>query len=171
MKKEGFLVNNEIRVKKLLVIDETGEKLGEMEISAAQELANSKNLDLVLVSSNNGINIGKILDYGKFIYEMKKKAKDSKKNQVVVKNKEIKVKPMIGDHDLMVRVNNAKKWLSQGYQIKFAVLVYGRVRTKTEMITEIYEKFINAIGDVGKVAKELKASTPVRYDALIVPNK
>lgn len=171
MKKDNFFVNDEIKVKKLMVIDETGEKLGEMETSAALELANSKNLDLVLVSTNENMNIAKILDYGKFIYEMKKKAKTSKKNQVVVKNKEIKVKPMIGDHDLMVRVNNAKKWLSQGNQIKFVVLVYGRVKTKTEMITEIYDKFVNALGDSVKVMKPLKMISQVKYEALLVPNK
>lgn len=171
MKKDGFQINEEIKVKSLLVIDEAGEKLGEMDTKSALDLANSKNLDLVLVSSNNGTNIGKILDYGKFIYEMKKKSKDSKKNQVIVKNKEIKVKPTIGMHDLMVRVNNAKKWLSAGNQIKFVVLVYGRIGTKTDMITEIYDKFIAELGDDVKVLKPLKQNSPTKYEALLVPNK
>ncbi len=171
MKKDNFFINNEIKVKTLVVIDETGEKLGEMPTSEALELANSKELDLVLVSSNNGVNIAKILDYGKFIYEMKKKAKDSKKNQTIVKNKEVKVKPTIGDHDLMVRVEQSKKWLASGYQIKFVILVFGRIKTKTEMIDEIYNKFINALGEDVKVMKPLKAASPTKYEALLVPNK
>lgn len=171
MNQSKYIINESIKEKSLMVIDELGEKLGEMHTEKALELAYSKNLDLVLFSKGEGKPVAKIVDYNKFMYESKKKAKESKKNQTVVKNKEIKVKPTIGDHDLNVRIENAKKWLNCGDRIRFVVLAYGRIGTKTELIDEIYLKFINALADHGVVQKPLKRISTVQYESIIIPNK
>ncbi|MGL4647673.1 MAG: translation initiation factor IF-3 [Mycoplasmoidaceae bacterium] len=166
-----YLLNEDIKDKTLFVIDDNGEKLGELETKKALELAYAKNLDLVLLSKNNEKAIAKIIDFKKFIYESKKKKKESKKNQNVIKNKEIKVKPTIGDHDLNVRIANAKKWLAAGDRIRFVILAYGRIGTKTELIQEIYEKFINALGEDAKIQTPLKSISPVQYEAIIISKK
>ena len=171
MNQSKYIINESIKEKSLMVIDELGEKLGEMHTEKALELAYSKNLDLVLFSKGEGKPVAKIVDYNKFMYESKKKAKESKKNQTVVKNKETKVKPTIGDHDLNVRIENAKKWLNCGDRIRFVVLAYGRIGTKTELIDEIYLKFINALADHGVVQKPLKRISAVQYESIIIPNK
>lgn len=168
--KQKFLLNEQIRENRLLIIDEQGNKLGEMSRNEALDLARSKNLDLVLFSSTGDKSIAKIIDYGKFIYESKKKEKENKKNQVLVKNKEIKIKPQIGTHDLMVRVENAKKWLKLGYRIRFVVLVYGRIGTKIDLIYEIYNKFIELVGDSAIVQSPLKKVSGVQYESFLINN-
>lgn len=168
--KNKFVLNEQIREDKLLIIDDKGSKLGEMSKTEALELAKSKNMDLVLFSTGDKAT-AKIIDYGKFIYESKKKIKESKKNQALVKNKEIKVKPQIGDHDLNVRVENAKKWLSSGYRIRFVVLAYGRIGTKTDLIYDIYNKFISLVGDKAQVQIPLKRSSNVQYESFLISNK
>ena len=168
--KNKFILNEKIRENSLFVIDENGQKIGEMTKAAALELAKSKSMDLVQFSFGDKAT-AKIIDYGKFIYEQKKKTKESKKKQVQVKNKEIKVKPQIGIHDLMVRVENAKKWLESGFRIRFVVLAYGRIGTKTDQIKDVYEKFISLLEEKGVVQIPLKKVSNVQYESFIVANK
>ena len=108
-KKDNILINEKIKFKVLDVIDETGQHLGEMNRDDALKLAQNKDLDLLVIAIQNNKVIAKILDYGKFKFEQKRKQKANKKNQQVIKIKEIKVKPLIGDHDLNVKAQNAKK--------------------------------------------------------------
>lgn len=168
--KNKFILNENIKEQELLVIDENGKKLGTMSKKEALELAKEKELDLVLFSSGD-LPTAKIIDYGKFIYETKKKNKESKKNQVQVKNKEIKVKPGIAIHDLNVRVENAKKWLDSGYRIRFVVLTYGRIGSKLDQIQEVYEKFVSLVGDKATVQIPLKKISNVQYESFLIPNK
>jgi translation initiation factor IF-3 len=95
-------INEQIRESKLIVITSDGTKLGEMTRQEALNKANEADLDLVLIApgSENRSGVAKIIDYGKFLYELKAKEKASKKNQSVSKTKEIKVRPQIGIHDL-----------------------------------------------------------------------
>lgn len=167
--KNKFVLNEQIREKRMLVIDNDGNRLGEMSKAEALELAQRQGMDLVLFSSGDKPT-AKIIDYGKFVYENKKKAKENKKNQVQVKNKEIKVKPQIGDHDLNVRVENAKKWLASGHRIRFVVLAYGRIATKLDQVNETYEKFVKLVGNAAIVQQPLKKATNVQYESFLIPN-
>lgn len=144
--------------------------MGVLSKAEALELAKSKELDLVLFSSGDSP-IAKIIDYGKYVYQSKKKNKESKKNHIQIKNKEIKVKPVIGDHDLNVRVENAKKWLDSGYRIRFVVLAYGRIGTKVDQIYAIYEKFISLVGDKAVVQSPLKKASNVQYESFLISSK
>lgn len=167
--KNKFVLNEQIREKRMLVIDSDGTRLGEMSKAEAIELAQSKGMDLVLFSSGDKPT-AKIIDYGKFVYENKKKAKENKKNQVQVKNKEIKVKPQIGEHDLNVRVENAKKWLASGHRIRFVVLAYGRIGTKINQVEEVYNKFVQLVGNCAIVQQPLKKANNVQYESFLIPN-
>ncbi|MDE6429537.1 MAG: translation initiation factor IF-3 [Malacoplasma sp.] len=165
-----FVLNEQIRENRLLIIDSDGTNLGEMTKQEALELAQKQGMDLVLFSTGDKP-IAKIIDYGKFVYENKKKNKENKKNQVKVKNKEIKVKPAIGIHDLEVRVKNAKEWLSSGYRIRFVVLTYGRIATKVDLVYELYEKFISMVGDCATIQQPLKKVSNVQYESFLIPAK
>lgn len=164
-------INEQIRFPKVIVIDDVGENLGEMPTAKALEMAGKKDLDLVLISNKGSIPITKILDYSKFKYEQKRKQKQNKKNQTVVKVKEIKIKPLIGDHDLQVRATNAKKWLDDGNRVLFVILARGRLATKVEFIDAVHEKFVNLLEDKGKVIQDRKKTNDFRYETIIVPNK
>lgn len=162
-------INEHIKARTMTVIDDEGVNLGEMSRDEALELSSSKDLDLVLISNKNGICITKILNYGKFKYEQKIKIKTNKAKQTIVKNKEIKVKPLIGDHDLHVRAKNAIKWLNDGNRVSFIIVARGRISTKVDLIDVVYQKFIDLLDGNGKVVIEKKKVNNYRYESLIVP--
>ncbi len=170
-KRDTAPINEQIRAPIVIVIDDKGVNLGEMPIAIALEKANKKNLDLVLISNKGSVPITKILDYSKFKYEQKRKQKQNKKNQVIVKQKEIKIKPLIGDHDLLVRATNAKKWLDDGNRVLFVILAKGRLATKVEMIDAIHEKFMSMLEEKGKLIQDRKKTNEFRFESIIVPNK
>lgn len=167
------LINDEINDEEMLVIDETGQKLGVLSKSDAIEKAYDKELDLVLIvpSQNNNPAICKIADYGKMLYEGKSRERESHKKQNVIKVKEIKVRPQVGENDLKWMAKNAITWLENNNQVKFKIKAFGRIGFKPEIINETYSKFLGLIGDIGKVQTPLKKITPVLYEATIVKNK
>lgn len=170
-KKEQAMINENINIKKLNVIDSNGGNLGLLDRNEALKLAREQGLDLVLIAVKDGKAIAKILDYGKFKYNQKKKEKDSKKHQTLIKNKEVKVKPLIGDHDLQVRANNTLKWLADGDRVTFIIEARGRMSTKPEYIQQVYDKFMNLLGDNAKIMTEMKKLNDFRYSTVIVANK
>lgn len=168
---DKYLVNEKIREPNILVVDKDGNNLGVMATKNALRLAREDDLDLVLFvpSSKTGkLSICKIIDYGKFTYQQNIKKKEAKKNQVIVKTKEIKVKPQIGKNDLLWKANQANGWLKDGCQIKFKVMTFGRIATKTELIDQVYQDFLKLIEENGKVATPLKQLSPIMYEATIV---
>lgn len=171
-KQDQFIINQKIKDSQLLVIDENGNKLGIISRQEALKLAQDKELDLVLIHQSNKPDqpsTAKILSYSKLLYDLSRKAKNSKKNAAVSKVKEIKLRPQVGDNDLNWMVNNAKKWLDDNCQVKLKILAFGRMQAKTELIEEVYNKFVNAISDKGKVQNPLKKlPNNVMYEALIV---
>lgn len=170
-KKDTPMINENIKLKNLNVIGENGENLGLMLTSEALKIAQSKGLDLVLISYKDNKAIAKILDYGKFKYNQKRKERDARKNQTVIKNKEVKVKPLIGDHDLQVRANNTLKWLADGDRVTFIIEARGRMSTKPEYVTMVYDKFMKLLGDHAKIQTEMKKINDFRYATVLVPNK
>ncbi len=164
-------INESINLKEFLVIDDKGNNLGSFKKEDALELAQKKNLDLVLISYKNNVGIAKILDYSKFKYDQKRKERDNRKNQNIMKSKEIKVKPLISDHDLEVKANNAIKWLKSGDRVVFMVVAMGRMVTKTEYIDAVHNKFLAMIGDVGKIQQDKKKINDYKYETIIIPNK
>lgn len=161
--KSKFVLNDDIPHDQLLVIGPDGKKIGIISKAEALEIAKKDEMDLVLFSAGD-VPTAKIINYSKFLFEFKKKNKDNKK-QTVAKNKEIKVKPLIGAHDLEVRIKNAREWILSGCRVRFAILAYGRVGSKKELIEAVYQKFEDAIKDIGVVQQPLRKATPVMYEA------
>jgi len=120
------LVNESIPYREMRVISPEGEMLGVLAKRDALEKARGYNLDLVCVSPNTTPVVCKIMDYGKYLYIMKKKAKEVKKKQTVIEIKELKIRPNTDTHDLMVKVRQGKEFLKDGCKIKLTVFFRGR---------------------------------------------
>ena len=110
--------------------------------SQALRMAEEAELDLVVISPNQAPPVAKILNYGKYKYELEKKAKEAKKKQRIVEIKEIKVRYKIDTHDYEVRLKNIRKFISQGTKVKIIVMLRGREMQHSNLAVELAEKFI-----------------------------
>jgi translation initiation factor IF-3 len=119
-------INRQIRAREIFVIDEEGNQKGVMNLFDALELAEQSNLDLVEVSPNANPPVCKILDYGKYRYEQEKRSREAKKNQTVVKLKEIRMQPKIERHDMEFKTKAIAEFLGEGNKVKVSVRFRGR---------------------------------------------
>jgi translation initiation factor IF-3 len=129
-------VNHRIRVPEVRVIDADGSMLGVLQTHEALRKAQEQNLDLVEVNPKSDPPVCKILDFGKYKYEEKKKAGEAKRKQTVVDIKEIKLRPKTDDHDLDFKVRAARRFLEAGHKVKFTVRFRGREITHPEKAQE-----------------------------------
>lgn len=146
-------VNEGIRVKEMLVITETGEKLGVLSKNKAIEEAEVRNMDLVLVSPESNPPVAKMMDYSRFRFEQQKKAKESKKKQKIIEIKEIQLTPQIGLHDLETKAKAARKFLEDGNRVKVGVRFRGRQLSHVDVGEEVLNRFIDMLQDISKVDK------------------
>lgn len=126
-------INRQIRAREIFVIDEEGNQKGIMNLFDALELAEQSNLDLVEVSPNANPPVCKILDYGKYRYEQEKRSREAKKNQTVVKLKEIRMQPKIERHDMEFKTKAIAEFLGEGNKVKVSVRFRGRELAHTEL--------------------------------------
>lgn len=130
---------------------EDGETLGVMDTRDAIQEARNRGIDLVEIAPNAKPPVCKIIDYGKFLYEQKKKAHEAKKKQVTVQVKEIKFRPGTDDHDYDYRKENARKWLNDGDKVRAAIAFRGREMTHRELGAKILKKLTEDLLDVADV--------------------
>lgn len=154
--KNELLINEEIRDKEIRLIDADGSMLGIMSSKDAQKMANLKNLDLVKIAPQAVPPVCRIMDYGKYMFELAKKEKEAKKNQKVISVKEIRVTPTIEEHDFTFKIKNAEKFLGDGDKVKVSVKFRGREMHYTKLGEEMLLKFADALKDVGVVEKRPK---------------
>ncbi|MGI6776985.1 MAG: translation initiation factor IF-3 [Acetivibrionales bacterium] len=150
------MVNEEIRDKEIRLIDSDGKMLGITSAKEAQKLAYSKNLDLVKVAPKANPPVCRIMDYGKYMFELAKKEKEAKKNQKTINIKEVWVKPKIEEHDFNFKVKNAYKFLEKGDKVKVSIRFRGRELNYTSLGQGVLEKFAEAVKQVGEVEKKPK---------------
>ncbi len=148
------LVNEGIPFHEMRVIAPDGQMLGIMAKRDAIEKAASYGLDLVCVSPNTTPVVCKIMDYGKHLYQMKKKAKEVKKKQAVIEIKELKIRPNTDTHDLLVRVRQAKEFLADGCKVKLTVFFRGRETMFVENAMSNVDFIINELGGEEKLTIE-----------------
>lgn len=151
------LINEKIRSKEVRLIDDEGNNHGVVATSKALLMAQDKDLDLVIVSPNQEPPVAKILDYGKYKYEMAKRAKEAKKKQKVVEIKEIKIRYKIDVHDYNVRIKNIKKFLADGNKVKIVVMLRGREMQHSQLAYDLAERFLTDLKDE-KMTVERKPS-------------
>jgi translation initiation factor IF-3 len=149
-------VNNQIRADKIRVIDANGEMLGVMSVPEALRKAEAAGLDLVEVSPNAAPPVCKILDYGKYKYELQKKASEARKKQKVITLKEIKLRPGIDDHDFEVKMKQVHKFLHEGDKVKITLRFRGREMTHMELGMEVMTRVKAHVTEVAKVETEPK---------------
>ena len=147
-------INEEIRDRELRVIDENGEMLGIMSRDQALSLAEEKTLDLVNISPNAKPPVCKILDYGKYRYEMQKREKEAKKKQKTIQVKEIRLSTFIEEHDIQVKAKTACKFLQEGDKVKVSLRFRGRERDYTAKGRDVMNKFAECCSEVGTVDKK-----------------
>ncbi|HVG33750.1 MAG TPA: translation initiation factor IF-3 [Pyrinomonadaceae bacterium] len=144
-------INERIRVPEVRVIDEDGEQLGVLETRDAIRRAREKGLDLVEVAPQAEPPVCRIIDFGKFQYEAKKKANEAKKKQVVITVKEVKFRPGTDDHDYDYRMKHAREWLTGGDKVKATIWFRGREMTHRELGARILEKLEKDLLDIAEV--------------------
>ncbi len=148
------MINEEIRAKELRVIDTDGTQLGVMSRDEAMELAENKKLDLVCIAPKATPPVCKILDYGKYKYELQKKEKEAKKKQKTTQVKEIRLSTFIEDHDIMVKAKTGAKFLKDGDKLKVSLRFRGREKDYVARGMEVMDKFAEAVSEVGTIDKK-----------------
>lgn len=150
------MINDEIRDKEVRVIGNDGAQLGIMSSAQALEMAVNSNLDLVKISPQANPPVCKIMDYGKYRFEMAKREKENRKNQKVVNIKEVKLSPSIDTHDFETKLKAAVKFLNGGDKVKVAVRFRGREVQHSKLGEELLQRFLDGVGDAGSVEKTPK---------------
>ncbi|HKM40569.1 MAG TPA: translation initiation factor IF-3 [Patescibacteria group bacterium] len=146
-------INEEIRDREVRLIDVNGEQLGIVSIGKALEISEEQKLDLVKIAPKAKPPVCKIMDYGKYKYEMAKKEKEARKNQKVINVKETRLSPNIEFHDLNVKANQAIGFLKSGDKVKVSVRFKGREMGNTQLGRKVLEDFIKLTEEVGVVEK------------------
>ncbi len=153
-KKNDLPINRQIKARKVRLIDETGKALGIIDIDKALELANKASLDLVEIASNSDPVVCKILNYGKYRYDKEKQKKINKKKQHVIHVKEIRFRPNVDDHDLIIKLKKAEKFLLNGDKLKVTIMFRGREFSRQESGYELIEKIKNVLTNIANIDQE-----------------
>ncbi|HEX8287448.1 MAG TPA: translation initiation factor IF-3 [Pyrinomonadaceae bacterium] len=162
--------NERIRVPSVRVIDEDGEQLGVMDVRDAVQRARDMGVDLVEIAPNAKPPVCRIIDYGKFLYEEKKKTAEAKKKQVTVAVKELKFRPGTDDHDYEYRMKHAREWLTDGDKVRAAIAFRGREMTHRELGAKILQKLTQDLADVADVEVAPKMEGYQMF-TILVPKK
>jgi translation initiation factor IF-3 len=120
-----------------------------MLLETALQFADSRNLDLVLISPNANPPVARVMDYGKYRYEQQKREKEAKKKQKIIHVKEVRLSPSIEAHDLFVKASHASKFLDEGDKVKVSLRFRGRERGRTQKGFEVMERFADTVKDNG----------------------
>ncbi len=146
-------VNDQIKAPKVRLVGGDGEQLGIVPIEDALKKAEDQNLDLVEVAPQANPPVCKILDYGKFRYNQQKRLRESKKKQHVIANKEVRMRPGIGDHDLETKINHAIKFLQEGSRLKITVRFRGRELSRQDLGTTLLDRVVEMLADYAEIDK------------------
>ena len=154
MELKEYRINDEIRANTVRVIGPDGKQLGIMPIHEALQKAEDYALDLVEVAPNANPPVCKIMDYGKFKYEMKKKLKEAQKKQHRMDVKEMKFRPKTEEHDLQFKIKHIRKFLSDGDKVKVRIVFRGRELAHKEQADRVINRVIEEVRDIGEVEKQ-----------------
>jgi translation initiation factor IF-3 len=150
------MINDEITDREVRVIGSDGSMLGIMPLKDAQDIAAAENLDLVKIAPQATPPVCKVMDYGKYLYELAKKEREARKNQKVISIKEVWIKPTIEDHDFEFKAKNACKFLKDGNKVKVSVRFRGREMNYASLGEQVLNKFADAVAHGGTVDRRPK---------------
>ena len=155
-KPKGPKANERIRSPQVQVISSDGKNLGTLDTQEAINIAKQEGLDLIEISPNANPPVCKIIDIGKYKYDLQKKANKAKKKQKIINLKEIKLRPVTEIHDYNFKIKNAQRFLSKGDKVKFTVQFKGREMQHTNLGHELMQRIINDTTSLGKVEVQPK---------------
>ena len=147
-------INEEINSSQIRVIDENGEALGVMTTIEALEIANDRDYDLVEIAPDADPPVCKLMDYGKFKYEKRRKEKEAKKKQHVIHVKEVRFRPMIEEHDFQTKIKKAKKFLEAKNKLKITVMFRGREMTHLEYGDMLMDKIKAELEEISVISSD-----------------
>src|SRR5215510_8132860 len=154
VQKDGPRVNEEIRVREVQLIDQTGHNHGPTDIQVALSKAQEAGLDLVEIAPNSAPPVCKLLDYGKYKFQAQKKAAEARKRQKVVEVKEIKLRPMIDDHDYDVKMRSIQRFFEEGDKVKITLRFRGREMAHQDLGYKLLDRVKNDTVKIAKVEQE-----------------
>ena len=150
------MVNEGIRARELRLISDNGDQLGVKTKQEALKMAEDANLDLVLVAPKAKPPVAKIMDYGKYRFELQKKQREARKKQKVVNIKEVRLSPTIDTNDFNTKMKTARKFLSKGDKVKVSIRFKGRAITHKDIGRDVLNRFAEATEDVATVESKAK---------------
>jgi translation initiation factor IF-3 len=157
--KDRTRINNAIRAKELRVIGAKGENLGVLSTTEALRQADEANLDLIEISPNAKPPVAKIMDFGQYRYETKRKASEVKAKSHVTETKSVQVKIGTGEHDQQLKAKRISEWLNEGHRVKVDLFLWGRYKyMEPAFLKERLERFLKIIPAEYKIADEMKKS-------------
>ena len=170
--KNNLLINDQIKVPKVLVIGPNGEQTGVKSIQDAKTLASYAGLDLVLIGPNGNPPVCKLMDYNKYKYERNKKEKDALKKQraSMQELKEFRLSPQIDVGDFETKLKQVTKYLEKGDKIKLTIRFRGRQLAHTELGIEVLNKFADRLTDISEIEQEAKLDGK-NMMMLLIPKK
>lgn len=151
---KNFKVNEGIRVNEIRLVGDGSSEI--VKTRDALNIARENGKDLVMISPGAKPPVCKIIDYKKFLYDKSKKEKEAKKKQKVLEVKEIRLSATIEENDIVVKVNNAKKFISKGNKVKVSIRFRGRQNNYTSLGRKVFDKFLEKLGDIVTVEKRPK---------------
>ncbi len=150
------MINEQVRDREVRLIGQDGEQLGIMSAKEAMKLAREADLDLVKIAPNAKPPVCKIIDYGKYRYELARKEKEAKKKQKTMEVKEVRLSPNIDVNDLNTKANQARKFISKGDKVKVSLRFRGRELAHINYSKQILDNFYSKLEDVAVVDKPAK---------------
>jgi translation initiation factor IF-3 len=156
VQKDGPRVNDEIRAREVQLIDDAGTNHGTLEFRDAMARAMEAGLDLVEIAPNSVPPVCKIMDYGKYKFQAQKKAAEARKKQKVVEIKEIKLRPMIDDHDYDVKMRSMQRFFEEGDKVKVTLRFRGREMAHQELGAQLLNRVKGDTQNLAKVEQEPK---------------
>lgn len=163
-------MNEKIRVSPVRLIDESNAQVGVVPVQEAMEKAREAGLDLVEVSPNSEPPVCRIMDYGKFLYQQKRKAKLSQKKQHVMTLKEIRMRPKIDSHDRQIKVSHAVEFLERGDKVQFTMMFRGREMMYVDHAREVMGGIVRTLQEVAKVERPVEMLGK-RMTMVLIPAK
>ena len=159
-----------IQAKEIRVIDDAKEQLGVFSVPQALVLARERGMDLVEIAPQANPPVCRIMDYGKFLYELHKKEHEARKNQKQIQIKEIKFRPKISVHDYDFKMRHVKRFIEEGNKVKITVLLRGRERSKPELGHQVLDRVMGDVKDIAHQDGDARKQDWA-VSTLIVPSK
>ena len=169
----GPRINEKIFAKTVQLINENGQNMGVMETSAALNMAMEAGMDLVEINANSTPVLVKIMDYGKYKYEQKKRANEARKKQKTIELKEVWVKPFIEENDLSIKMKKVFEFLDEGNKVKIAMMTKGSKKVLArgrDAVPQLFAHIVELVGERGTLESKSKPDERTK-SIIIAPTK